>query len=1153
MKSKTVYIGNNKATFDTKHVKGELVTINNEDYYKITNSDAMRPFFMSIVSDANHWMFISSNGGLSAGRKNSESSLFPYYTDDKITESADLTGSKTILQIYSQGKTHLWEPFSDRYEGIYTISRNLYKNIYGNKVIFEEVNNDLGLTYRYQWNSSNEFGFVKKSYLINNSNAAIKCTVLDGLQNILPYGVPSELQNSRSNLVDAYKKSELEPEVGIGIYALSAIIVDKAEPSEALKATVAWSVGIENAKYLVSSLQLDHFRKGGEVIQETDIKAEKGAYFVCADLTLDAQGEKAWMTVANVNQSIVSITEIANKIKNESNLSEMIQKDIDLGTKKLIQLDGASDGLQLTADRLKNIRHFSNTLFNIMRGGIFDDNYNIEKEDFIKYIENANKKVRKKKEGLLERLPELFTLKYLSEIAKGDEDKNFKRLCFEYMPLKFSRRHGDPSRPWNKFSINTTNEKDGSKILDYQGNWRDIFQNWEALAHSYPEFIESMIHKFLNATTFDGYNPYRVTKGGIDWEIIEPDDPWSYIGYWGDHQIIYLLKFLEFIENYHPDQLASYFNQDIFVYANVPYKIKSYDDILSNPKDTIDFDHESNERIGQKRIELGADGALLRDENFFIYKVNLLEKLLATVLAKLSNFIPEGGIWMNTQRPEWNDANNALVGNGISMVTLYYLRRFLNFFEGLMKNIDEDSNEVSIELATFFNKVVVTFKENEHLLQGKITDAERRTILDGLGNAGSEYRHGIYENGFSSEKGTITKTDLLSFLEISKKFLDHSIEANKRADKLYHSYNLMTVKSDSEISISYLPEMLEGQVAVLSSGYVSGKDSLELLDALKRSALFREDQYSYILYPNKELFRFFKKNIIPEKKVRSSALFTKLLKDKNTDIIEKDALGNYHFNGNFNNANSLKQALSQLPEEKYQQLVEKDKAILLDIFEEVFDHKSFTGRSGTFYGYEGLGSIYWHMVSKLLLSVQETCLQAMEDNESDVTVGRLLEHYYEIYEGIGVHKSPELYGAFPTDPYSHTPAGKGAQQPGMTGQVKEDVLCRFGELGVFVSDGRLHFNPRLLKIEEFLKEPVTFSYFDVNSQEKKIELDKNSLCFTYCQIPVIYKLSEKESIQIMYKKSAPLDINGLSLDKETSKKVFERTGEISQMIVSLKK
>ena len=38
------------------------------------------------------------------------------------------------------------------------------------------------------------------------------------------------------------------------------------------------------------------------------------------------------------------------------------------------------------------------------------------------------------------------------------------------------------------------------KVLDYQGNWRDIFQNWEALAYSYPQFIDGMIYRFLNAS-----------------------------------------------------------------------------------------------------------------------------------------------------------------------------------------------------------------------------------------------------------------------------------------------------------------------------------------------------------------------------------------------------------------------------------------------------------------------------------------------------------------------------------------------------------------------------------------------------------------------------------------------------------------------------
>ena len=139
MNANSIYIGKGKAFFETNCIEGNLVEIENENYYKISNCNLMRPFFMSIVSDSNHWMFISSNGGLSAGRNDSDYSLFPYYTEDKITESAEITGSKTILQVSIEDKKFLWEPFSDRYEGVYAIKRNLYKNTFGNKIIFEEI------------------------------------------------------------------------------------------------------------------------------------------------------------------------------------------------------------------------------------------------------------------------------------------------------------------------------------------------------------------------------------------------------------------------------------------------------------------------------------------------------------------------------------------------------------------------------------------------------------------------------------------------------------------------------------------------------------------------------------------------------------------------------------------------------------------------------------------------------------------------------------------------------------------------------------------------------------------------------------------------------------------------------------------------------
>ena len=219
----------------------------------------------------------------------------------------------------------------------------------------------------------------------------------------------------------------------------------------------------------------------------------------------------------------------------------------------------------------------------------------------------------------------------------------------------------------------------------------------------------------------------------------------------------------------------------------------------------------------------------------------------------------------------------------------------------------------------------------------------------------------------------------------------------------------------------------------------------------------------------------------------------------------------------------------------------------------VFNHKAFTGRSGTFFGYEGLGSIYWHMVSKLLLAVQEVCLKAVSENEDAQTIGRLLEHFYEINEGIGVHKSPKLYGAFPTDPYSHTPQGKGAQQPGMTGQVKEDILSRFGELGVVVSNGQISFVPALLRRDEFLEENKVFTYVDLNDDHKELDLAPNSLAFTYCQVPVVYTLASNNAIEVLQSDASRTIIEGSSLSKALSESIFQRKGEVLQVNVSVDK
>ncbi len=1137
---------NTQAITETKL---ETVEINNETFYKISDVDAMRPFFMSIVSDSDHWLFVASNGGISAGRKNSNFALFPYYTDDKITESAENTGSKTIIRLTQNNATFCWEPFSARSEGRFTLSRNLYQNKWCNKVLFEEINHDLQLCFRYEWSSSNHYGFVKRSSLFNLSERPIEVQIADGLQNIMPYGVPTDLQTTTSNLADAYKRTELIPETGLGIFALSAIIVDKAEPAEALKANVAWSTGLENPTYLLSSLQMTQFRAAKSVQQEEDVKGEKGAYFVVSELVIPANAEKTWLTVANVNQNHSALIALSEQIKNDASLSVKVLEDVNAGTLRLQQLTGAADSFQYTADELKDARHYANVLFNIMRGGIFDNNYQIEKWDFQNYLHKANKSVFEQIQASLENLRDECSLFELNAVAEASNNPDFIRLAAEYLPLKFSRRHGDPSRPWNQFSINTQNETDGTKILDYQGNWRDIFQNWEALAHAYPAFIEGMIAKFVNASTFDGYNPYRVTKDGFDWETIEPDNPWSYIGYWGDHQIIYLLKFLEFAEQHQSGAIEALLNKTDFVYANVPYRIKSYQDIVKNPKNTIEFDHHNEKRIHARMKHLGADGALLTTPNGEIYRVSFAEKLLATVLSKLSNFVPEGGIWMNTQRPEWNDANNALVGNGVSMVTLCYLRRFLKFWQTIMTDSIIHEISVSAELHSFFTELSSVFSAHLYLLTTGLDDKTRKIITDALGVAGSNYRHQIYEKGFSGNKKILTKADLLALIDASLLFAEHTIKANRRTDSLYHAYNLLSFEQDG-LRISHLSEMLEGQVAVLSSGLLTADESLHVLDALRHSALYRHDQHSYILYPNKALPTFLAKNTLSATLVGRSVLLLQLQQDNNASIIEKDLNGNYHFNGNFKNANDVYNALLGLGS-RYNELVEAEKSLVLQLFEEVFNHKEFTGRSGTFFAFEGLGSIYWHMVSKLLLAVQETCLWAIQQNADAASINRLTAHYDAINEGIGVHKSPQHYGAFPITPYSHTPLHKGAQQPGMTGQVKEDILCRIGELGVYVRNRQLVFEPTLLRREEFLKSVRKAMYVDIWGQPQSITLSAKSLLFTYCSVPVVYAFDDEERIEIEKTDNTIHTCQSLKLSEADTMTVLRRTGSIKKISVFL--
>jgi hypothetical protein len=1126
-------------------VRGTLVDIDGERFYRVSNYDAMPPFLMSLVSDSDHWLFVASNGALSAGRRSPDQALFPYETDDRLYDSPEHTGPKTLLRVERGGSTFLWEPFSQRYEGMYRISRNLYKSVFADKIIFEEVNDDLGLTFSYAWLTSERFGFVRRASLANRSGEPRSLELLDGLQNLLPHGVERRFQMEFSTLADAYKKADLEPDTGLALIRLSAIPIDRAEPSEALRTTTVWALGLEPAKRLLSAQQVDRFRRGHALEQEIEVRGRRGAYFIDAPLELSAGERKTWYLVADVDQAAADVAAVLEFLRGRGDLGQAVEEDVARGTRNLLRLAASSDGLQASEDELNDWRHFSNAIFNIMRGGVPDRGYWISSSDLSAYVEHANHDVSQRQAPFLHSLPETLSHAELMSLVNERDDADLIRLIGEYLPLTFSRRHGDPSRPWNFFSIEVKDDR-GERSVNFQGTWRDIFQNWEALALSFPGYVESMIFRFLDASTIDGNNPYRIGRHGFDWDRADPDNPWGAYGYWGDHQVVYLLRLLELSKRYHPGAIEDLLGRRLFTYANVPYRIKPYAALLEDPRQTIDYDYELERAIDERLGELGQDAKLVLDDGG-IQHANLTEKLLVLALNKVTNFIPEAGIWMNTQRPEWNDANNALVGYGVSMVTLYHLRRFISFCRSLFTALDGGEVEVATEVAQLFSAVLEPLEQYGGLLAGPISDRERKRILDTLGGAGGDYRATVYANGFSGEQKPLGGAELARFCDVSLRHLDHSIRANRRGDGLYHAYNLMKVVGDG-IEIRRLDEMLEGQVAVLSSGALSAQEAIELLDALRSSRLYRGDQNNYLLYPDRRLPGFLEQNNISEEMLQRSRLLGSLLERGDERIVVRDVNGVVHFNAAFRNGRLLEEALAALADEA--ELAREETPLVLAIYEELFDHQSFTGRSGSFYKYEGLGCIYWHMVSKLLLAVEETLDAAVRAKTEPGLLERLRDHYYEIREGIGVHKSPELYGAIPTDPYSHTPSFAGAQQPGMTGQVKEDLISRFGER-MRVDEGRLAFQAQLISEEEFLYAPRLFVYVDNEGQERALELSEGTLAFTVCQLPVVLHREGPARIELTRAGGVHDVSEELELDSKDSGAIFGRSGDIVRLDVFL--
>ena len=674
-------------------VSGCLTRNDGIEHYRIDGVEEMEPFLMTVVSDTDLWMFVSSTGALTAGRVDADHALFPYGTDDRIHQAAGSAGPVTMIARTIGSDRVLWRPFGP--ELTPGCTRSIAKSTLGDRLVFEEQHSTWQLDIRMIWEPSDVFGWVRTVELVNHAGTDVACEVLDGFLDVMPAGIDANTEQIRSNLVDAYKRSEFGPWGRVAVYSLESLITDRAEPAEALTATVVWSRGFDTAILHLDRRVHDDMLVGRPSADRRLITGRPGAYLLRGPMTLPAGRTTSFFHVADTNLGHGELSDIVD-VAGAATARDAVADDIRLGSARLRDLLADADGFQSTGEAIADAHHLSNVLFNSMRGGTFPHHHRVPVDDFVEFVQRRNRGTALRHEAWLGSLDADISIRDLRVAALQTDDADLVRLTLEYLPLTFSRRHGDPSRPWNRFSIHVRDD-DGSRLLAYEGNWRDIFQNWEALLSSFPAFFPNVVAKFVNASTIDGYNPYRVSQDGIDWEVPDPDDPWSHIGYWGDHQIIYLLRLLEAWERLRA-RCAPHLAGASRSSSSPTFRTASLITTRSWPTRGTRSPSTKNEPVRSKPAKpqsaptvVWSSGATPRS-----CKVGLLEKLVVPALAKLSNFVPGGGIWLNTQRPEWNDANNALAGPGLSMVTLYHLRRYLRFVDELLGKVEHDDHPVHV-------------------------------------------------------------------------------------------------------------------------------------------------------------------------------------------------------------------------------------------------------------------------------------------------------------------------------------------------------------------------------------------------------------------------------------------------------------------------
>jgi hypothetical protein len=658
-----------------------------EDYDKLPAFSSFLPGLAGIQGIP-LWVYYTNRGqGINSfGVHNKSNAIMEFNPANTAYENTAVKGFRTFIRCNGV----YFEPF---FPSLLKTERTMYMN--KNSFKIQEVNASYGLritvTY-YVLPEEPVGGLVRKVEIENISKEEKDIELLDGLPKIIPFGIKNGDFKEMSNLLKSW--SEIKHRDTIPYYTLRATSDDSAKVDE-----------IEGGYYYLTIKEgsILPVIYDGEVIfgQETSL-----LYPVCFL-------EKGLSGVLKEEQCY------ANKVPCGFTPVKAALKPGEIC-------------------RFSTLTGYSGTPEQILK--------NSSRFCFDGYFEEKERIAENIVEELTQDVDTHTAVSVFDQYAKQCYLDNFLRGGYPYTFREgennavvhlFSRKHGDPERDYNFFSIA------GEYYSQGNGNFRDVCQNRRNDVFFHKEIGSFNIKTFYSLLQIDGYNPLEVRPSTfvvreevkeaaetfITSNVIQgleemkqflhkpftPGNAAAYLadkqvilgisedkfiaklinfckqnieagfgeGYWSDHWN-YTLDLIEDYQKIYPDKMTELLFQDntYRFYDSGAYVLPRSEKYVIYKEQVRQYGaiiHDEDKLNTQGFQKNGTNW--LKDEKGNIIETTLMVKLVTLALVKFTTLDPEGmGIEMEGGKPGWNDAMNGLPGLiGSGMPETFELKRLLAF------------------------------------------------------------------------------------------------------------------------------------------------------------------------------------------------------------------------------------------------------------------------------------------------------------------------------------------------------------------------------------------------------------------------------------------------------------------------------------------